>query len=83
MSDVVRDFINFYDGFVVATEGKKPNDAQWKLFCERVEKMRATAAPPAGAKPANLKAVPSEPAVDPRFVPETLPKGQAMSAGPR
>ena len=88
------DFINFHDGFLVATAGKRPSEAQWKLYCERVEKMRATltAAPQTPAAKPALKAVPGDPATDPRFTPEPMPgndagprlaKGQAMSAGPR
>ena len=67
---------------------KKPTEAQWKRVCEEIEKMEEAhsgalrLASPLGA----VKLVPGDPATDPRFTSETLPKkvlstGAAMDAG--
>ena len=85
MSAEVRDFLSWFDGFQENIR-QRPSADQWKKLVERIKKIELPAAPIApAAKPANLKSVLSEAvtANDPRFTPETLPKGQSMSAGPR
>ena len=85
MSDL-KEFKAWFKGF--QENVKKPTEAQWKRVCEEIDNLQdAPTAPVASiATPGKLKAVPGDPATDPRFTPETMPglnKGQAMSAGPR
>ena len=66
---------------------KKPTEAQWKRVCEEIEKMEeATSGVRLAVSNAPGKALPGDPATDPRFTPETMPKkvlstGAAMDAG--
>ena len=86
MSDL-REFKAWFKGF--KENIKKPTEAQWKRVCEEIEKLESgnTIVTSVGsAVPHGLKLVPGDPATDPRFTPETMPKrtlnpGAAMDAG--
>ena len=88
MSDL-REFRAWFKGF--KENIKKPTEAQWKRVCEEIERLEVDG--PVGVIPRSggvmvtgPKLVPGDPATDPRFTPETLPKkalstGAAMDAG--
>lgn len=91
MSDI-REFKAWFKGF--KENVRKPTEAQWKRVCEEIEKLEVVMEEPVGVIPGSggamikgpLKIVPGDPATDPRFTPETMPRkvlasGAAMDAG--
>ena len=82
MSDL-REFKAWFKGF--KENIKKPNEAQWKRVCEEIEKLKSDE-PTGQLRLMPGKVIPGDPATDPRFTPETMPKkvmstGAAMDAG--
>lgn len=82
----LREFKAWFNGF--KENIKKPSEAQWKRVCEEIEKLKPDE--PAGqlriVPASNNRIIPGDPATDPRFTPETMPKkimstGAAMDAG--
>ena len=86
MSTEARDFCNWLDGWI---EGrKKLNEKEIARLLEKLAPLRkvAMSAPVVPSLAGTVKAIPGDPATDPRFTPETMPKkvlsnGAAMDAG--
>lgn len=83
MSDL-REFKAWFKGF--KENIKKPTEAQWKRVCEEIEKLEEGTAGVRLAVSNPGAKLPGDPATDPRFTPETMPKrvlnpGTAMDAG--